>query len=404
MPLLAGEFNADLSILSLAVPAYFLPFATIQLFSGAVSDATSRRSVVVLGFLGYAVASVLCGLAPNVELYLGGRALQGVANAFMTPILMATVGDVVPAPGLGRAMGRFGAANTAGNFIAPTVAGLLALLSWRLSYLAIATIALALAIVYWHYYGANTIARRVSPRLASREDRSSGVPPNAALLDVTGEGSKAKTTRRFALGRNISALGDNVFEILRGRMLRFGLAATIGYVGVAGSQYLWPTFLADTWQVPPEQAGPIVSLFGLSGIVGAPLTGYLADRVSRLHVAMAATGLGAGLYLLLLATPAPLAFGLVLGGLGLSLAAFWTGINTLVVEAYAAQRGAATSIFGSFRFLATTVSPLLYTPLYLMGGRTAFLAAAVVCGVAAVLVASTWKESTSEIAPTGYTT
>src|ERR687887_556173 len=105
IPALRGEFAADLGALSWAVPAYMIPFAGFQLVSGAISDATSRRLALGIGFLGFALTSALCGLAPSISWFLAGRFGQGSANAFTTAVLTAALADLVPRERLGRATG-----------------------------------------------------------------------------------------------------------------------------------------------------------------------------------------------------------------------------------------------------------------------------------------------------------
>src|SRR5262245_55201212 len=138
IPALRDAFAADLGALSWAIPAYMIPFAGFQLVSGALSDATSRRLALGIGFLGFALTSALCALAPSVPWFLVGRFGQGFANAFTTAVLTAALADLVPRARLGRAIGVFSSVNVAGSFAAPMVGGLLATLDWRLVYATIA--------------------------------------------------------------------------------------------------------------------------------------------------------------------------------------------------------------------------------------------------------------------------
>ncbi|HVX29778.1 MAG TPA: hypothetical protein VHA53_04805, partial [Nitrolancea sp.] len=58
---LMGAFDVDRSVLSLAIPAYMLPYAVVQLVSGGISDLTSRRTSLMIGFGGFGIATVLAG-------------------------------------------------------------------------------------------------------------------------------------------------------------------------------------------------------------------------------------------------------------------------------------------------------------------------------------------------------
>ena len=85
----------------------------------------------VVAYVAYTAASLLCALAPTLAVFLGGRALQGVANAFTTPLLFAALASTVPPERLGRALGWFGSLQAAGQTSAPLVGGLAAECDWR---------------------------------------------------------------------------------------------------------------------------------------------------------------------------------------------------------------------------------------------------------------------------------
>ena len=95
----------------------------------------------MLGYAVYVLASVACVLAGTLALFLAARALQGVANAFTTPLLLAALGATVPPDRLGRALGWFGSLQAAGQTSAPLVGGLAAELDWRLAFVGVALVA-----------------------------------------------------------------------------------------------------------------------------------------------------------------------------------------------------------------------------------------------------------------------
>ena len=131
---LMGAFGVDRSVLSLAIPAYMLPYGAVQLISGGVSDLTSRRMSLVIGFGGFGLATVFAGLAPTFQLFLLAQVLQGATNAFTSPLLMATLGDVVPRERMSHTMGYLNTANLAGTMLAPLLGGFMGGMSWRLPF------------------------------------------------------------------------------------------------------------------------------------------------------------------------------------------------------------------------------------------------------------------------------
>ncbi len=130
----------------LSVTAYLLPFAAVMLVSGTLGERWGRRRTVLLGYAVYVLASVACVLAGTLALFLAARALQGVANAFTTPLLLAALGATVPPERLGRALGWFGSLQAAGQTSAPLVGGLAAELDWRLAFVGVALVAVLLGL------------------------------------------------------------------------------------------------------------------------------------------------------------------------------------------------------------------------------------------------------------------
>src|ERR1700754_3783845 len=145
VPQLRAAFDASTGVVAAAIPAYLVPFAALQLVSGTVGERLGRRRVVRTGYLFYAVFCVAAALAPGIGAFLVTRALQGVANAFLTPLLLAGLADEVPPRQIGRAVGTFAAVQTAAVALAPLVGGLLGALDWRLAFLVPAAVAVGLA-------------------------------------------------------------------------------------------------------------------------------------------------------------------------------------------------------------------------------------------------------------------
>ena len=86
-------------------------------------------------------------VAPTIGLFIVARALSGTANAFLTPLLLAGLAEVVPRGSLGRAVGTFAAVQTAAIALAPAVGGVLGEIDWRLAFVTPAAVAVVLAFV-----------------------------------------------------------------------------------------------------------------------------------------------------------------------------------------------------------------------------------------------------------------
>lgn len=327
--ILMGAFEVDRATLSLALPAYMFPYAAVQLISGSISDLTSRRSSILLGFSAYGACTMLAGLSWSFEVFILAQVLQGATNAFTTPLLMATLGDVMPAERTGRTMGMFSTLNMAGASGAPLLAGLLAGTSWRLVYIVVALIAWSLTVWYFFWF------RKYGHLVPNR--------PRAA-------------TFRADLGRIWQAMG-----------LTLLLLASLSFLAngaLRGPSYLFAEFMRETWGTGVGFSGVALGMYGIAGLVLGPFAGLAIERLGIFKGAtISMGGIAAALVLLGLA-PGEFSFAagnFLLGGFGI---AAWASLNTLVVQAMPTHRGTASSIFGSTKFLAQAVSPIWFTPLY----------------------------------------
>ena len=90
----------------------------------------------LIGLAGFGTTSVLCGLAPNMELLIVFRLLQGAAGALLVPGSLAILTATFHGEEQGRAFGVWAAASGAATILGPFVGGLLVdTLSWRLAFL-----------------------------------------------------------------------------------------------------------------------------------------------------------------------------------------------------------------------------------------------------------------------------
>src|SRR5256885_1335382 len=85
LPTIGRDLGASLGGLQWTISAYTLTLAGLILLGGALGDRLGRRRVFAVGVVWFALASALCGLAPDLGVLIGGRALQGVGGALLTP-------------------------------------------------------------------------------------------------------------------------------------------------------------------------------------------------------------------------------------------------------------------------------------------------------------------------------
>lgn len=115
--------------------AYLLTLCALLILAGALSDFYGRRRMFIYGLVGFGATSVLCGFAPNMELLVLFRVLQGAAGAMLVPGSLALLTANFSGEEQGRAFGIWAGASGATTILGPVVGGLLVdTISWRAAF------------------------------------------------------------------------------------------------------------------------------------------------------------------------------------------------------------------------------------------------------------------------------
>src|SRR6476659_3926571 len=325
-----------------AVPADLVPFALLQVVSGTIGERIGRRRAVRAAYLVYAVALLLAAVAPTIGVFLVSRGLQGTANAFTTPLLLAGLADAVPAGERGRAVGMFAGVQAGGLSLAPLLGGLAAEGSWRLAFILPALVSLGLMLM----------------------------PPPDPIRAV---GEQLPTLRSVATPR-------------MGLLCAAGFA---GYLGMAGLAFLIWRRADDAFALGARGRGAVLAVYGAAGLLFGRLGGFGSERLGPARAAvLAAIGCAAMIAPLGIA-PSVGTMALLWFAAGAVSALLWAALNTIAVEAVPANRGGAVSLFAAFKFSGTAVAPLAWLPVYDASPGIAFLAAGIV--VLAIVPLAPWS-------------
>ncbi len=166
------DLDASLAQLQWINNGYLLTLASVILLGGSLGDRFGRRRLFVIGTAWFALASLLCGLAPDAETLVVARLLQGLGGGLLTPGSLAMIqGAFVRedrAPAIGAWSGLGGVAAAIGPFLGGLLIGAG---SWRLIFWVNLPIALA---TVW-------LARRHVP-----ESRSAASDQPAERFDLAG--------------------------------------------------------------------------------------------------------------------------------------------------------------------------------------------------------------------------
>lgn len=337
LPELGTSFGVPAGTAAASVTAYLLPFAALMLVSGTYGERWGRRRTVVAAYGVYVLASVACVLAASWPLFLAARAVQGAANAFTTPLLLAALASAAAPDRLGRALGWFGSLQAAGQTSAPLLGGLAAEVDWR-----------------WAFGGVAVVA---------------------ALLAVAGIPSGTRGAERASLR---SAWQPDV--------VRAGLVAAVGWGCLAGLNFLVALRLEEEFALTSGARGVVLTGLGVAGLLTARLVGGGVDRIGPRRSVLAGSALGAVVVLGVGLAPVVWLVALLwaLGGVATQL--LLVGVNALVLGSGRANAGGSMSVVQAVRFGGGAVSPLAFTPVYHLDPVAGFVLPAVLLAVAAPVV------------------
>jgi EmrB/QacA subfamily drug resistance transporter len=178
LPALQANLNATVVDVQWVVEAYALFLAALLLAGGSLGDHFGRKRIYSIGVGIFALASIWCGLAPNINQLILARAAQGVGGALLVPGSLAIISASFKEEARGKAIGTWSGFTAITAAIGPVLGGwLIEHVSWRAVFFINAPLALiVLALVYLHV-----------PE--SRDEESKGLDWLGALLATVSLGA-----------------------------------------------------------------------------------------------------------------------------------------------------------------------------------------------------------------------
>lgn len=330
LPGITADLAASPALVQLTLTGTFAGLALGQLLIGPLSDALGRRLPLLLGTGVHVLASVLCALAPSIEVLAVLRVLQGVGAAAGAVVALAIVRDLFEGRAAATVLSRLILVLGVAPVLAPTLGGgLLRFIPWRGLFGVLAMIGLAILVM----------AYRALPETLAPADRRS--PGPLAILRTAGGLLRDRTFVGLVLVAGLAMSG--LFAYVAGSSFVFQ-----GQFGLDAQQFGLAFGAGAVWLIAATQLNPV--LLGrlrpdqilLGGVVGAALG-------SLVMLAAAATGTG-GLVGVLIPMWA------VLFGVGFAL----PNAPALALSRHGEAAGTAAALLGAVQFgTGALVSPLV---------------------------------------------
>jgi EmrB/QacA subfamily drug resistance transporter len=373
LPTLQQDLHTQLVNIFWVLLAYTLASAVLLLTVGRMADLWGNKRIYLSGYAVFALGSVLSALAPNVQLLIAARFVQGVGGALLVANSSAIITHTFPRRELGRALGVTAMVYAVGTTLGPIVGGVLTdAINWRWAFwvnVPIAVLGFFLALFYLY--------DEVGTGHNAREERLD--LPGAGLLAVSfssllyfvsfgpmyGWGSA-----RMQISAVVCAIATALFfwrqlavrqpllelRLFGNRLFAMAnVSAAFATMGMIAVLFLLPFYLEDVLHYSLFMSAVLLTPYPVTMLVVSPLSGYLSDRfgsrfLGTAGLVLSALSLASLATLTLHSTYGPIALRLVLLGLGMGL--FQSPNNSAVMSSVpGSRRGVASAVLGTMRNL-----------------------------------------------------
>jgi YNFM family putative membrane transporter len=328
LPQIAADFAISIGAASIVITAYALTHGSMQFITGPIADWFGKYRTVAIACAVSAGTVALCGIAGSLDSLTAARFASGITVAWILPISLAYIGDVVPYEQRQQLLGRFLAAQVLGQLFGQAAGGIVGdYFGWRTMFFLLAAMLAVAAVALGYELATNPITR-------ADRNAATGRSPIAGYKIVL----RNPWARVMLLAAGLEgALFQGIFPFVSADLhLRFGLSFTA--------------------------IGVIIGAFAIGGLVYAATVRPLMRRLGQIRIAQAG-GTIMGLSFLTLAVQ-PVWYFAPFATLGVGVGFFMLH-NTLQTEATQMTpeaRGTSVALFASMYFLGQTIGVALAAP------------------------------------------
>jgi DHA2 family methylenomycin A resistance protein-like MFS transporter len=371
LPAIGAEFDSSPDALTWIVNAYVLAVAALVTVGGQLGDVFGKQRAFLAGIAVFAAGSAVVAAAPELEVVVLGRVLQGCGAAFLMPATISVISEVFPPEERGTAIGIWGAVGAISFAVGPLYGGFLTdVLDWRVVF-----IGDFLFLIVATYLGVTGL-RGLSRGSGRRPDLRGAVVLSVGLFLVVfgverapdwGWGSPAFIATSLS---GLALLGVFVRlelgasdPLVHLRLLRLrgylggNLATFANAIGLIGLLYFFNLYVQahSTFDYSALRASLVLLPYGLTMFVFAFVGGRLADRIGYRIPVVSALLIAAIGFLLssrfnVDTTEAQLWLPTVLAGVGIGIT-FSTSSAAGMVAVPDEEAGEAAGLINMFRYL-----------------------------------------------------
>lgn len=371
---IGANLKAGVTALQWVVDAYNLVYASLLLTAGTLADLYGRRRIFALGIALFTLGSMICGLAPNAIVLVGGRAVAGFGAALEVPTSLAILTIAYPDTAeRARALGLWASCNGLAFVIGPTLGGVLVdAVGWRSIFLLIIPLCVATL----------TLTATSVPESKDPKGRQLDLPGQALAIASLGAlslgviegprwgwesiGSLASFATAIVaaclfLWRQAGSVGALVpLSLFGNRVFSVSLGVAMAMTfGMYAMLFLTPLYLQSARGASALLAGIELLPMSIAFVVVSQLSGKIANAYGpRLPMTAGMAMMGAGLFMLALI---PLNDSMLLIEAALLVIGCGLGLNTAPVNGVAvasvdaARSGTASGLVNTARMVGATL-------------------------------------------------
>lgn len=431
LPVIMTDLNVELNWLTWVVNAYSLSLAVFIPIAGKIGDIYGPRRFFILGILGLAAGSLICGTALSLPWLITGRAVQALGAALLVPNALAILLTGGADSHRGRVLGAWSSIGASGAVIGPIASGLLVgFMPWRGSFLVIASLSVVIALAARKHLPAASVTEQAGQKEKRPFDLAGASLLMAAslilLMGITLLPDWGWENNWIRLSLVLFVLLLVLFYKVESRaadpMLntallsqpRFSLGLAVGFLEqfvMAGTLFVLPIFFNTVQNHNAAVTALLLSPAAAAVILFSPLGGRVSDRFGLgLPVTAGMILRALSFYLLSRITVESsylyIAAGLALNGMGFGFTTV-PALNAVIASVGSGRLGIASGMHNMARFtgasMGTTVGGIMLHTLIpvsfiglagvIPGFREVFLVSAAVCLLGAAAGLGLWLKA-----------